>query len=474
MTAAHSLTRQPAVAGTFYPGVRDQLAAMVDGYLRDAEAKARPAAAVPKAIVVPHAGYVYSGPVAASAYATLRGARGRIRRVVLLGPSHRVALRGLATTGADAFLTPLGKVPIDRAACQRALALPQVVEGDAAHAGEHSLEVQLPFLQRVLGDFALVPFSVGAASAEQVAEVLEALWGGDETLIVISSDLSHYYDYETARRLDAATRRAIERFDPDGLDEESACGRVPVRGLLVCARRHGLEVETLDIRSSGDTAGPRDQVVGYGAWAFRAPARAAEEREREEREESDDPDAWEPRFDDLLRDVARRSIAVGLEAGGPPRVSAADHPEPLRAVRSSFVTLREGGQLRGCIGSLEASLPLVEDVARSAWRAAYRDPRFSPVSPDERERLEIHVSVLSPSEPMSFVSEEDALRQLRPGVDGIVLRDGAAMATFLPDVWHSLPDPRDFLAHLKQKAGLRADHWSDSLELLRYTTRSIG
>jgi AmmeMemoRadiSam system protein B len=188
---------------------------------------------------------------------------------VLLGPSHRVPVRGLAASSAASFRTPLGPVRLDREAVTRLETLPQVCLLDAAHALEHSLEVQLPFLQRVLDDFALVPLSVGDAGDDEVAEVIETLWDGPETLIVISSDLSHYYDYATARRLDAETTRAIEALAPERLEFESACGRVGVRGLLVAARRHGLQVETLDLRSSGDTAGPRDQVVGYGAWAFR-------------------------------------------------------------------------------------------------------------------------------------------------------------------------------------------------------------
>ncbi len=468
------LTRQPAVAGTFYPGVPAQLQEEVDRFLSEA-GEEEPGRPLPKAIVAPHAGYVYSGPVAASAYACLRGARGSIRRVVLLGPSHRVPVRGLATTRADSFMTPLGAIPIDRDACDRALALPQVHVSDEAHAYEHSLEVHLPFLQRVLGPFTLVPFSVGDASAEEVAAVLEALWGGPETLIVVSSDLSHYYDYDTARRLDAATTRAIESLDPAGLDRESACGRVPVRGLLLCARRHGLVVETVDVRNSGDTAGPKDRVVGYGSWVFRAPqgARDAAGEGGSPGGETDEP-AWEPRFDAMLLDVARRSIEVGARTGRALEVDPLAFPEPLRAVRSSFVTLKQDGQLRGCVGSLEAHLPLVADVARSAFKAAYEDPRFAPVSAEEIPGLELHVSVLEPSTPMRFDSEADLLAQLRPGVDGLILKEGRAYATFLPDVWESLPAPRDFLAHLKRKAGLPADYSSDTLSVYRYRTRSIG
>jgi hypothetical protein len=261
-----SSVRQPAVAGSFYPADPADLEASVEAYL-DAVA-GRPSDAPPKALIVPHAGYVYSGPVAASAYATLRGRGSAVDRVVLLGPSHRFPLIGLAASEADAFQTPLGAVAVDREALQRVLHLPQVKLVESAHSMEHSLEVQLPFLQQVLGDFSVAPFAVGDASADEVAEVIDALWGGRETLIVVSSDLSHYYDYETAQRLDAATTHAIEAGDFERLGPESACGRVPVRGLLLAARRHGLRCESLDVRNSGDTSGSRSQVVGYGAYAF--------------------------------------------------------------------------------------------------------------------------------------------------------------------------------------------------------------
>lgn len=262
--------RRPAVAGLFYPDDPGALRAQVRACLD--EGRRRQADVVgmlrPKALVVPHAGYVYSGPVAGSAYALLAPWATEIRRVVLLGPSHRVALHGLATSGADAWETPLGDVALDRDGTAALAALPQVQRSDAAHVREHSLEVQLPFLQELLPAFTLLPLVAGDAPSRAVAEVIEAAWGGDETLLLVSSDLSHYHDYDTARALDRAASAAIEALQPDALDDESACGRVPVRGLLVAARGHGLTAHTLDLRSSGDTAGPRDQVVGYGAYAF--------------------------------------------------------------------------------------------------------------------------------------------------------------------------------------------------------------
>jgi len=257
--------RRPAVAGAFYPSDAQELDAAVQLYLARAGETDGPA---PKAIIAPHAGYIYSGPVAASAYARLVPAKNKITRVILLGPCHRVPVRGLAASSADAFATPLGVVPVDKEARERALALPQVKVFDATHAGEHSLEVHLPFLQVVLGNFKIVPLVAGDASPDEVAEVIEHLWGGSETLIVVSSDLTHYLEYGTAQRIDNATCRAIETLSPEAIGRDQACGRVPVRGLLTVAKRRGMSVTTLDLRNSGDTAGSKDRVVGYGAWMF--------------------------------------------------------------------------------------------------------------------------------------------------------------------------------------------------------------
>lgn len=257
-------SRSPAVAGMFYPDEAAELRLAVHGFL-DAVPADGP---VPKAIITPHAGYIYSGAVAASAFARLRPARDRIHRVVLLGPAHRVPFHGLAASSAEVFSTPLGDVPIDRHALQAISDLPQVRLLDEAHRLEHSLEVQLPFLQETLEAFILVPLVVGDASPAAVAQVLERLWGGPETLIVISSDLSHYHDYATAQALDRVTSRAIEALQDDVIGYDDACGRAPVNGLLHVAKRFGLQANTVDLRNSGDTAGPRDRVVGYGAYVF--------------------------------------------------------------------------------------------------------------------------------------------------------------------------------------------------------------
>lgn len=250
----------------FYPGNARELAHDVDALLDQAAESSLDPRRI-KAIAVPHAGYVFSGETAACAYALIAARRAEIKRVVLLGPTHRVAIHGLALPDADNFDTPLGIVTVDRAMVAAALALPQVSVSRAAHAAEHSLEVQLPFLQRVLDRFSLLPLAVGRASADDVAQVLDTLWGGPETLIVVSTDLSHFHRYDEAVRIDSTTVQDVLALRTD-IDHEHACGATPLNGLLLCARRRGLTAHLIDVRNSGDTAGDRSRVVGYGAFAF--------------------------------------------------------------------------------------------------------------------------------------------------------------------------------------------------------------
>ncbi len=256
--------RPAAVAGAFYPEEPSRLSRMLDSLL---ETASPPAAPLPKAIIAPHAGYQYSGPIAASAFVSLRG-RTEVRRIILLGPSHHHSFAGIALSRAEAFATPLGPVPLDQPVVRQVSFLPAARFFDEAHALEHSLEVELPFLQQTLGHFTLVPLLVGNVADEDLRHVIDLLWGGPETVFVISSDLSHYYDYETAQRLDGCTARAIEQLCPGEIGVEHACGRIPIRGLLCAARERDLRATTLDLRNSGDTAGRRDRVVGYGAIAL--------------------------------------------------------------------------------------------------------------------------------------------------------------------------------------------------------------
>ncbi|MEI6733668.1 MAG: AmmeMemoRadiSam system protein B [Comamonadaceae bacterium] len=430
--------RLPAVAGAFYPAQRQALTHDVVALLA-----ARPAPAdapSPKAIIVPHAGYIYSGRTAALAYGRLSKLRDSVRRVILLGPVHRVPVRGLALPDATSFATALGEIQVDQEARAAIASMPQVVVSAAAHAQEHSLEVQLPFLQSVLQDFKLLPLAVGDASAAEVAEVLEALWGGTETLIVISSDLSHFLPYAQAQATDRQTVQQIMNFQ-SVITHQQACGATPVNGLLLAARHHGLTPQLLGLCNSGDSAGDKARVVGYASFAFA-----------------------EPSVGEILLPIARAAIASALGV----KVQAAETAPCLQDLGACFVTLTQRGQLRGCIGSLEARRPLLADVKANAVAAALHDPRFAPLTPAELALTRVEVSVLSPLQEMHFASEADALAQLRPCIDGVVLSFGRHRSTFLPQVWEQLPGAAEFMAQLKRKAGLASDFWDPGVRLQRY------
>lgn len=472
--------REPAVAGLFYPSDPAQLRAAIRGYLDDARGHAP---SVPVALIAPHAGYVYSGPIAGSAYASIAALRGRLDRVVILGPAHRVPTRGLAIPSVDALRTPLGLVRLDTAARERLAQLPFVTIDDLPHRQEHALEVQLPFVQEVLGDVPVLPIVVGHVHPHDVARALDAIWD-ERTLVIVSSDLSHYLPRRIAERTDAETRDAIEALAPERFEENSACGRLPIAGLLELAKKRGLEVTTLDLRTSGDTAGTGDEVVGYGAFAL-TPRRARTHEhgpdENGPHEHGSDPRSPAPEaLDRQLLELARRALAHAAEHGRAPTLSLDGLPSALRVPGASFVTLRRRRDhaLRGCIGTLEARRPLALDVVENATSAALNDTRFSPVSPEEVEGLDVSISVLAPPTPLDVRSEAELLRIVRPGVDGLVIEDELGgrrrRGVFLPAVWREVPDPRAFLDALRHKAGLPPGHWSPTMRVERFTVHEIG
>lgn len=467
-------TRSAAVAGSFYPAAPSALREELGRCFAAARPTAPdPSGRPPKLLVVPHAGTRYSGPIAASAYATLAGAEGRhrIRRVVLLGPAHRVPLRGLAAPTVATFATPLGAIPIDQAALAELDDLRQIERSDRAHEWEHSLELQLPFLQQVLDrGFTLVPLVVGDAEPGEVAEVLERLWGGDETLVLISSDLSHYLPYVDAQARDDATVARLLAFDAT-ITPDEACGAHALNGALRAARARSLRPRLLDLRNSGDTAGDRRRVVGYAALAFDAPATVTDDEEHLG-DEADGP-AGGPAGDPAgQRTLGTAAFAIAhnaiADALGETRIAEAAHPV-LDRPGASFVSLHSrDGELRGCIGRLEADGPLREQIHANARAAAFRDSRFAPLAVHEWPGLRIEVSLLGPLGLIAVRNEAEALAAVRPGIDGLVLSWRGRRATFLPQVWQQLPAPAAFLAALKHKAGLRTDFWAEELLLERF------
>lgn len=466
--------REPAVAGLFYPEDADDLAAAVathldgDGSMGSDDgpgddAGARPDAVAPsgaaggsdepRALIAPHAGYRYSGAAAGAAYRTLAEGRGSIDRVVLVGPAHRVAVDGpgVGASTARAWRTPVGDVPVDVDTMRGLVADGLAVAADAAHAPEHSLEVHLPFLLAVLGPVPVVPLVVGGCPPRAVAAVLDATWGDGGTLVVVSSDLSHYLSEAEARTRDDRTRRAIIEGRAGDIGPRDACGSVPIAGLVLAATTLGVVPRTVAMATSADASGDTGRVVGYGSFAFATPQPlSAAER------------TW------LL---ARARAAVAHEVGGAgmdPLVDS-DVDERLSVPGASFVTVEVDGALAGCIGSLEATRPLWQDVARNARSAAFADPRFEPLSAADLDTTVLKVSVLSRLEPLPS-GRDELIAAVRPGVDGVLIEAGDHRATFLPTVWEKLPQPEGFVAALAAKAGLAASAWPVDLQAWRYTT----
>ncbi len=447
--------RPAAVAGTFYPNSADELRATVQQLLCAAPV---PTGRPPKAIIVPHAGYMYSGAIAAQGYRALAKAKDTIRRVILMGPVHRVAVSGFALSAAEGFETPLGVVPIDQDAMRALMRRGDTVVMDLAHAEEHSLEVQLPFVQECLGDVSVVPILVGNATVDQVADCLDRIWGGDETVIVISSDLSHYLSYDDCVTLDTVTTHAIETLAPELINRPQACGRLPIGGLLRCAQQRSMKVKTLDVKNSGDTAGPRGQVVGYGSWTFA--------------EADDVPPVTETHGQDLL-DIALTAIRHGLENGQKPHeIDLMNVPVELADYGAAFVTLIRDGKLRGCLGSIRPMQSLALDVAQNACGAAFRDNRFPPLTAEELDGLKISVSVLTPLDPIDFKNELDLIGKIEPGLDGLVIQDKGRRALYLPQVWLDLPDPIVFLSQLKKKAALDVQE-SPTMQAWRFRVHEV-
>ena len=480
--------RPPAVAGSFYPAQQAALRAEVDRHLAPAlpTPGADTQALPPKILVVPHAGYVYSGSTAARAYALLAPVAARIRRVVLLGPAHRARVQGLAAPTVAAFDTPLGPVRIDHEGMAPLRALPQVVFDDAPHAPEYSLEVQLPFLQAVLGEgFALIPLAVGDAPPEAVAGVLDALWGSDETLIVISTDLSHFHTYDEANRLDRETAGRILRLDTD-IHPLRACGARPLNGALLAARRRAMSPALVHICNSGDTVGNRDRVVGYGSFAIRpgAGGGAGSGAAGSSGDTFDAPPSLLPTLTAAWAQAAPAAPAGAADLGtalllrarntiaqrlGLPGLPEPSHPA-LQQRGATFVTLHDAQhRLRGCIGRLEPVTSLDTDVRHNAEQAAFADPRFRPVQREEWASLRLEVSVLGACEHLPAApTQAQALQAIAPGTHGVIFEWRGHRSTFLPQVWEQLPAPEAFMAALKRKAGLAEDFWADDVKLSRY------
>ena len=448
---ANQTVRSPVWAGSFYPADREALERFIDQLVETSGSLADRLAPLQtlQAVILPHAGYVYSGSTAARALPLLKTKR--YRTVIVLGPDHRIGFHGNAVSAVSAYDTPLGRVALSPKADLLRDSSPLFRPVAASDAAEHSVEVLLPLLQRSMGAFELIPVVMGPGDPMPNADAIDSLLD-PETLLVVSSDLSHFLSYEEAVRKDARTIRAILELDSRYLigSDNAACGIMPLLTLMEIARRHAWQAVQLAYANSGDTTGDRRRVVGYCAIAFFGDSAMKQERNQL----SEDQGRY-------LTALARRTIAErlgrGHERGADP---TDDRTDPaLQSRCGTFVTLKIDNRLRGCIGSLDNTTPIVDGVRRNAVQAAFHDPRFSPLTSAEFDQVDIEISVLTQPQPLAYSDADDLLSKLRVNVDGVIIRRGPASATFLPQVWEQLPQPEDFLSHLCLKAGLAASAW---------------
>jgi AmmeMemoRadiSam system protein B/AmmeMemoRadiSam system protein A len=473
------MVRPPAIANSFYAGDPLTLMREVDAQLSQAQtllsAQLPAQSACPKILVVPHAGHVYSGLVASVGYARIAPHTAIIKRIVMLCPAHREYFQGVALPDVLAFATPLGTMSLDTLGIAAASDLPFVGNYAKAHEQEHALEVHLPFFQRlwretpVQAQPTILPMVVGDVSAEQVATLIERLWGNGQTLILISTDLSHFQTYDSAKATDRLTCEKVRQLHTD-ITHAQACGATPLNAALSLATTRHLHIEQLAYCNSGDTAGNtlggRERVVGYASFALYESAAA--------------PTGHGLEADQGAALVQLARAALHHAVGAPAMPTPMQEPW-LEAAGACFVTLSKQGQLRGCIGSLIAHRSIKDDVIHNASAAALHDHRFAPVAADEALELAIEVSVLTSAVPLGFANEAHALWQLQPlhhGVgDGVIfsveVNGQLHRSTFLPQVWGQMADAQQFMAQLKIKAGLPADFWSDAIELQTYRVQEF-
>ncbi|CAN2043819.1 MEMO1 family protein [Candidatus Magnetomoraceae bacterium gMMP-13] len=452
--------RKPAWAGKFYPESKGELEKTIEKFSKEAEKTEIPK--IPdkrlKALIMPHAGYIYSGLTAAHVSKVLRP--GQFSKVILMGPDHRVGFNNVSLTDADAYETPLGKIKIHNHAekLRESSTLFKVVPH--SDKMEHSLEVILPFLQQYLKIFDLIPIVLGKCDFRQIAASLEPIID-NQTLMVASSDLSHYLTYDKAKKMDAQTIKMIMEMDTENLikADNAACGKMPILVILHIAKKFNWQPVLLHNSNSGDTAGTKESVVGYAAIAFYGDNNMSENLNKKLTEDQGQA---------LIR-LARHTISEKLGKADKKKQDPVLSDKAFQANCGTFVTLTINDELRGCIGSLSSAESIMEGIKRNAVNAAFHDPRFPSLKANELNQIDIEVSVLTEPKPLSYKNADDLISKLRVNVDGVIIKKKYLSATFLPQVWEQLPDPEDFLSHLCLKAGLSSKDWKDgSLEVLTY------
>lgn len=439
--------KEPSVAGMFYSADKTELTNQINNFKKNSRNTYKTST---RAVIVPHAGLVYSGRLAYEGISQLDKG---VKNIFIFAPAHRVAFDGLAVTSYDAWKTTLGEIKVNRTITKELIEKFGAKINDNALAPEHAIEVELPFIQTEFKDVKIIPVLMGRVEPTQVYKIIKHYYGDTQNAFVISSDLSHYLPDSTAKRVDDYTAQHIENCDSDKFTHELACGATGILGLMEFAKEKDYSLIRVDMTNSSSTTFDKERVVGYGTWFLY---------------EGERNDFIKENYSDFILKLCRDAIKNrNLDP------STIEYPQVFAENGAAFVTLEKNDNLRGCIGSIIAHRPLIQDLVTNAKNSAYADPRFNPVEKNEIKDLKIAVSLLSTPKPMKFKDEQDLLNQIRQNVDGIIIKDGRYQAVYLPSVWEQIPDKRQFLNTLKMKAGMSPDHFSKTFEAYRFETSYI-
>lgn len=437
--------KYPAAAGTFYPNNALELKKQIEFFAQYCQNDYTYAS---RAVIVPHAGLIYSGRLAYEGISLLDR---NLKNLFIFAPAHRVGFEGLSLSGFELWQTPLGEIEVNQQINNELKEKFNAQFFDKAFEYEHSIEVQLPLIQSVFKNVKIIPLLAGSADYQVISQIIKYYYDDKENGFIISSDLSHFLTDEKAKKIDAVTADMIETGNIDNFQYEQACGALGIAGLVDFANKKNYSLIRIGMHNSGLTTGDKTRVVGYGSWFLY---------------EGQTNEFIKKYYSKLIIDICRQAIKSKFE----PDIEEIKYPQIFGRIGACFVTLEKNNNLRGCIGSVIARRPLINDIIMNAKNSAFSDPRFLPVQQNEISQLKIAVSILSEPKKMSFTDENDLLRQMRPNIDGIIIKDGIYQAVYLPSVWEQLPDKREFLETLKVKAGLNPDYFSDTFEAYRFET----
>ena len=462
--------RYPAAVGSLYPRDGRELTKKAADLVAAADRRLRVSdEEIPKAIIVPHNALFFSGETAAAGYAALKRLKPFVKRVVLIGSSHQGKYFGISLSQAQYWEMPNRRFEADRELTDRLVKMQGIGFDSAAHEAESSLEMQLPFVHAVFGkDVKIMPILIEDASIEQITDLIDTVWGGPETVVVVSTDMFSGQDAETVKKEIKKTARLLEKKDYSAIRQQHFCAPLPVEGLLAYAKENNMDVRTIDLRTSADVYPLTDKVIGFGAFGVYETDSAAQEHSFEQME-----DLVRSNQEDLLR-VAAQSLITGFERGRPIRLRENRYPEAFREKGMTLVNIYHNGVLRGSAGSVEPTRSFLEDIAENAYAAGFSDFRFVPLDEEEIKEAEITISFLTPPRQMRFDGEEDLLSKITPQKDGLILKERSNRALFPPQIWETFSSPKEFLSHLKQKAGLPADYWSPTVKVYRFHVIDIN